>query len=73
MIQTYPTYYTPISTKRTVTTVTEYDGEGRVVKVTTTEETVDTTPSYQYPTTWNNDKFYITNVSDQPLKASSHT
>lgn len=48
------------STKKTVTTVTEYDKEGRVVKTTVTEETVDTTPSYPY--TWNNDKFYITNV-----------
>jgi hypothetical protein len=67
MIQTYPTLSAPASTKRTVTTVTEYDKEGRVVKVTTTEETLDTPSRPQY--TWN-EQFYVTNMAERSAQSS---
>lgn len=50
---TYPQWVPNTTKKKIVTTVHEYDSEGRVIKTTVTEETVDEGGNYRYPYIWN--------------------
>jgi hypothetical protein len=66
---------TTTSTKKTVTTVREYDEDGRVTKETVTEVTESTTPNYNPYITWNGDTYTAssgTHTASADAFASNH-